>query len=377
MSTNLKSILFVVNSPNFFLSHRLPLAIAAKKAGYEVHIATASGHGVSKIKSKGLIHHSIPFERSGQNIFFDFLTFISLIKLFRSVRPTLIHLVTIKPVIYGGIAARLVGIKSVIAAISGLGTVFIDKSFSGYLRQLFVFTFYRAAFKHCNFAVIFQNLDDKNVFIEKNLVKSDYCHIIRGSGVNLSEYSFIPEPDSIPIIVMASRLLKDKGVFEFVESAKILKKQGLKIIFRLIGESDSENKTSISQKLLKKWQSEDFVELLGYREDIADQYAKANIVCLPSYREGLPKSLIEAAACGRAVVTTDVPGCRDAITPGITGLLCSVKDADNLAITIKTLIDDPNMRREMGRAGRELAQAEFAIEYIVNKHLDLYSRLTK
>ena len=376
MATNLKSILFVVNSSSFFLSHRLALAVAAKNEGYTVHIATANGPDVSKIESEGLIHHQIPFERSGQNLFSDLITFISLIKLFRVVRPSLVHLVTIKPVIYGGIAARIVRIKSVVAAISGLGTVFIDSTYKGYLRRLLVFKLYRTALKHHCLAVIFQNVDDRNTFLKKNLLKKKSCHIIRGSGVKLSNYPYLPEPSSTPIVIMAARLLKDKGVLEFIESAKILKEQGIETTFRLVGESDLDNKTSVSQKFLKQCRAEDYVELLGFREDIADQYAKANIVCLPSYREGLPKSLVEAAACGRAVITTDVPGCRDAITPGITGLLCSVKDAKNLANTIKKLIDDPIMRQEMGKSGRELAEAEFAIEHIVKKHISIYDELT-
>ncbi len=376
MSTKSKSILFVVNSPNFFLSHRLPLAVAAKKEGYAVHVATANGSDVSKIEAEGLIHHQIPFQRSGQNLLSDVITFILLIKLYRLVRPSLVHLVTIKPVIYGGLAARIVRIKSVVAAISGLGTVFIDTSFGGYIRRLLVLKLYRAALRHPWLAVIFQNTNDRDIFIKNNILKKDFCHIIQGSGVKLSDYPYLKEPSSEPIVVMASRLLIDKGVLEFVESAKILKQQGIKTIFRLIGESDPDNKSSVSEKFLKQCRAEGFVELMGYREDIAAQYSKANIVCLPSYREGLPKSLVEAAACGRAVVTTNVPGCRDAIIPDITGLLSPVKDAKSLANIIKKLIDDPILRLKMGKSGRELAEAEFAIEHIVQKHISIYKQLT-
>lgn len=375
MSKNPKSILFVVNTASFFLSHRLPIAVAAKNAGYEVHVATAGDCDVSKIEAAGLKHHEISFKRSGQNIFSDMINFFSLIKLFRNIKPAIIHLVTIKPVIYGGIAARIVRIKSVVAAISGLGTVFIDSSFQGRLRRLLVLKLYRVALNHPSLAVIFQNIDDQNTFLKLNLLRAESANIIRGSGVRIKDYPYIPEPDSIPIVVMASRLLKDKGVHEFVESAKILKRKGVEVIFRLIGESDPDNKTSVSEKFLQKCLSEGFVELLGYRQDIAEQYAKANIVCLPSYREGLPKSLVEAAACGRAVVTTDVAGCRDAITPDVTGLLCSVKDSKNLAIVIKKLIDNPTKRLNMGRAGRELAKAEFAIENIIKDHMNIYYKL--
>ena len=376
MSVNTNSILFVVNTTSFFLSHRLPLAVAAKDAGFKVHIATSDSSTSPLIKAEGFVHHSVDLKRSRTNILSNLATFISLVKLFRSVNPSLVHLVTIKPVIYGCIAARILRIKSVVAAISGLGTVFIDNSFRGLLRRLLVLKLYKSAFKHPNLAVIFQNKEDRDLFLGKNLIDSKSCHLIRGSGVQISDYPYLPEPDNVPVVVMASRLLIDKGVIEFVESAKILKLEGEDIIFRLIGDSDPDNRTGVSENFLNQCHSEGFVELLGYREDISEQYARANVVCLPSYREGLPKSLIEAAACGRAVVTTDVAGCRDAIIPNITGLLCPAKDPKKLATAIKKLILDPNRRQEMGRAGRKLAEVEFAIEHIVRLHLNIYFKLS-
>jgi glycosyltransferase involved in cell wall biosynthesis len=375
MSNQVKTILFVVNIPSFFVSHRLPLAIAAKNAGFDVHVATAHGPEILKIKTEGLTHHIIPFDRSGQNLFTDIVTFIKLVKLFRITQPDLVHLVTIKPVIYGGIAARLTGIKSIVAAVSGLGTVFIDTSFYGYFRRLLVLNMYRMALKHNRLNVIFQNPEDRNMFLNENLLESSCTRLIQGSGVKLSDYPYLPEPTSTPVVIMASRLLIDKGVFEFVEAAKILKSQGVEVIFRLVGDSDYDNKTSVSKALLNNWKKDDFIELLGFREDIAYQYANAHIVCLPSYREGLPKSLVEAAACGRAVVTTDVAGCRDAIINEVTGLLCLKKDPHELAKAIKILIDDPNKRKQMGRAGRRLAESSFSIEQIISQHMDIYEEL--
>lgn len=375
MKRHEKKILFLVNAPWFFISHRLPLAVAAKNLGYEVHVATSHGSEIEIIKSQGLNHHTIPFTRSAQNLFSNIKTFVLVVGLFKSLKPDIVHLVTIKPVIFGGIAARMIGIKSVVAAISGLGTVFIDNSIQGYFRRIIVLKLYKEALRHSRLAVIFQNLDDCNIFLEYNLIGSKDIRIIRGSGVKLSDYPYIPEPNSIITVVMASRLLRDKGVFEFIEAAKILKSQGKEIRFCLIGEPDNENKSSISAMEYKKFKADGFVELLGFRQDISNQYASAHIVCLPSYREGLPKSLIEAAACGRAVVTTDVPGCRDAITPGITGLLCSIKDPNSLARAIQELIDDPCKRQQMGRAGRDLAEAEFAIEKIIEEHIKIYDEL--
>lgn len=375
MPVKIKKILFVVNIPSFFVSHRLPLAIAAKNSGFEVHVATANGSEVQIIEDNGLTHHIIPFDRSGQNLVADITTFTKLIWLFRIIKPDLVHLVTIKPVIYGGIAARITGIKSLVAAVSGLGTVFIDSSFRGYLRRLLVLSMYRMAFKHKRLNVIFQNLEDKNMFLNENLLKSKCARLIQGSGVSLSDYPHLPEPNSIPVVIMASRLLEDKGVFEFVQAAKILKTQGTEVIFRLVGDSDFDNETSVSKKTLSSWKEEGYVEIMGFCDDIAYQYANANIVCLPSYREGLPKSLVEAAACGRAVVTTDVAGCRDAIVNEVTGLLCPIRDPHRLAETIKILIDDPNKRKQMGIAGRHLAKSIFSIEHIVDQHMDIYNEL--
>jgi glycosyltransferase involved in cell wall biosynthesis len=375
MPVQIKKILFVVNIPSFFVSHRLPLAIAAKNSGFEVHVATANGSEVQIIEDNGLTHHIIPFDRSGQNLVADTTTFTKLIRLFRIIKPDLVHLVTIKPVIYGGIAARITGIKSLVAAVSGLGTVFIDSSFRGYFRRLLVLSMYRMAFKHKRLNVIFQNLEDKNMFLNENLIESKCARLIQGSGVRLSDYPHLPEPNSIPVVIMASRLLEDKGVFEFVQAAKILKTQGAEVIFRLVGDSDFDNETSVSKKTLSSWKDEGYIEIMGFCDDIAYQYANANIVCLPSYREGLPKSLVEAAACGRAVVTTDVAGCRDAIVNEVTGLLCPIRDPRGLAETIKILIDDPNKRKQMGIAGRHLAESIFSIEHIVDQHMDIYNEL--
>lgn len=368
-------ILFVVNAPEFFLSHRLPLAVAAKKAGFDVHVATADGLDVQSIQSLGFTHHILPFVRSGQNPLSELATVLCLIKLFRCLKPSLVHLITIKPVIYGGIAARLTGIKSVVSAVSGLGTVFLADSAVARIRRWLVTRLYRASFKHKRLAVIFQNPDDRDVLIGMKALKIEQVRMIRGSGVALKDYPCVPEPEGIPKVVMAARLLKDKGVFEFVEAASLLQQRGLSVQMCLVGSPDPGNPTTVTQQELDQWITDGLVEILGHRKDIAKQYAAANIVCLPSYREGLPKSLVEAAACGRAVVTTDVPGCRDAITPGITGLLVPLKDAVGLADAIQALIENQELRKQMGQAGRQLAEEAFAIERIVEQHMNIYQEL--
>ena len=370
-----KMIMFVVNAPEFFLSHRLPVAIAAQKAGFEVHVATADGSDVQRIQSNGFIHHVVPFTRSGHNPFYEFVALLRLALLFKRIKPNLVHLVTIKPVLYGGIAARLVGIDCVVHAVSGLGTVFLAESMIARIRLRLVISIYRIALKQKRLAVISQNIDDNQLLKRIKSLEKTQARIIPGSGVRLSEYPFLPEPDGTTIVIMAARLLKDKGVVEFIEAAKLLKSRGLSIEMRLAGSPDFGNPTSVTRSDIDQWKREGNVVFLGHRTDIAAQYAAANIVCLPSYREGLPKCLIEAAACGRAIVTTDVPGCRDAILPSITGLLVPVKDHIALADAIQILINEPSLRKQMGEAGRQLAQNKFTLEKVVKEHLEIYQEL--
>jgi|TARA_R100000935_G_C2822866_1_gene160666 glycosyltransferase involved in cell wall biosynthesis len=376
LASRSKKLLFVVNAPEFFLSHRLPLAIAAKDAGYEVHVASAAGDDVQGIQAKGFHHHTVGFARSGQNPFVELNTLVQLVGLFRRVKPDLVHLITIKPVLYGGLSAHMAGIDGVVSAVSGLGTVFLADSKGAKLRRWLIAKLYSLAFKQKRLAVIFQNPDDRDTLISLGALEPNEARMIRGSGVALADYPQLSEPEgNKTVVVMASRLLKDKGVFEFVEAARILLDRGVSVEMRLIGSSDPGNLTSVTQHDIDKWENEGVVNPLGYRLDIAEQYAAANIVCLPSYREGLPKSLVEAAACGRAIVTTDVPGCRDAITPDETGLLVPVKDPIALANAIQRLVENPDLRRRMGEAGRALAKEAFAIEKIVDQHLQIYKEV--
>lgn len=372
-----KKILFVVNAPEFFLSHRLSLAEAARAQGYEVHVASAWGEQAKAIVDFGFAHHVVPFARSGQNPLVELQSFLNLVQLFRRLRPDLVHLVTIKPVLYGGIAARFAGVDAVVSAVSGLGTVFLASSPVAKVRRWLVKQLYISAFKSRKLSVIFQNPDDRDILLKMGALKFDSTRLIRGSGVNLHDYPHLPEPEGTSVVVMAARLLRDKGVMEFVEAAKLLTEQDIDVKMRLIGSPDPGNQTSVTEQDIEIFNREGIVELIGFRSDIAEQYAVANIVCLPSYREGLPKSLVEAAACGRAVITTNVPGCRDAITPDITGMLVPVKDSAALAESIQFLIENPELRSTMGKAGRALAVEEFAIEKIVNQHLQIYRELLK
>ncbi len=372
-----RRLLFVVNNPAFFMSHRVPVALAAQRAGYEVHVATMDGPAVADIQALGMTHHAIPMTRSGKHPLQELGTLLALIRLFRRLRPDIVHLVTIKPVLYGGIAARLTRVPGMVAAISGLGFVFLSNSLKMKLVRAVVARLYRLALGHPNSRVIFQNGSDRDLLKSLGAVRDAQVVMIRGAGVDLNEYRAQPEPPAPPVVVtMVARLLRDKGVQEFVQAARLLRERGLPVTMQLVGGVDAGNPASATQAEVDAWQREGCVLALGERSDVAALYAASHIAVLPSYREGLPKSLIEAAACARAVVTTHVPGCRDAIEPGETGLLVPVRDAQALADAIARLAEDAALRQRMGAAGRALAEREFNIERVARIQVELYDALS-
>jgi glycosyltransferase involved in cell wall biosynthesis len=364
-------ILFVVNADWFFLSHRLPLALAAMEAGFEVHLATAVTDRAKEIEGYGIKLHPLSIDRRSASLMEAGKLLFSLYSLIRTLSPTVVHLVTIKPVLFGGLVARLARVPRVIAAISGLGFVFTARGGRAQLRKLLVSLLYRLALSHRQVRVIFQNGDDQMILQRYAGIRDSQVVRIRGSGVDLSAWPVRSLPNTPPVVMMASRLLKDKGVVEFVEAARILR--GYKSArFVLVGGIDVGNPTSLQREELESWVQEGVIEWWGTRKDMPVVLSMSHIVVLPSYREGLPKGLVEAAACGRAVVTTDVPGCRDAIDPDVSGLLVEVRNPKALAAGIKTLLEDVQLLTSMGAAGRRLAEESFDIAEVIAKHLLLY-----
>lgn len=369
-------ILMVVNNPAFFLSHRLNVANHAVEQGYEVIIATMAGEAVSKIREHGFQHYEIPMSRSGMNPVQELSTIHALYRLYKSLSPDLVHLVTIKAVLYGGIAARLAGVKSVVFAISGMGYMFTDEKQKTGLTARITATLYRLALGHKHYRVIVQNPHDEEILKRIAYLDTARSVLIKGSGANLDQYKPTEEPAEPPVIVaMAARLLKDKGVMEYAQAAAESAEQGLPITWRLAGSLDQGNPSSLTQQELNGISGD--VEYVGEQKDIASFYSGAHIVALPSYREGLPKSLVEAASCQRAVVTTDVPGCRDAIVPDKTGLLVPVKDAQSLLEAVKKLAEDKDLRQQMAQDGRALAEQEFDEKLIAARQVGLYDELIR
>ena len=371
----IKKLLFVVNVDWFFLSHRLPIALEAQRQGYEVHIATGLTDKLDELRRHGLTVHVLALDRHGTGLANAWMTTLQLWRVLRSVRPDVVHLVTIKPILLGGLLARLVRVPSLVVAVSGLGYVFMSHGSTALVRRALVSVLYKLALTHRNLKVIFQNADDLRSLNEIVHLPAHQVATLRGSGVDLAHFVHWPLPAGVPVVVLAARLLADKGVFEFVEAAKLLKAQGCSARFVLVGTVDTGNPTSVKQTELDVWVRDGVVEWWGHRSDMAQVLSAAQIVVLPSYREGLPKVLLEAAACGRPVVTTDVPGCRDAIEPGVTGVLVPVQDALALAQAVNELILDPVRCERLGRAGRALAQQAFDVRQVVAAHLHIYAEL--
>ena len=367
-----KKLLFIVNVDWFFISHRLPIALAAIEKGYEVHLACGVTDRKSKLESLGIIVHPVSLSRSGTSILKEIKVIKEMNAVVKKVSPDVAHLVTIKGAIYGGLVTRFKKIKVRVASISGLGFVFIDESIKARVIRFLVTKLYRVALNSPNTRVIFQNESDKIIFVKNKIIKPNQSIIIKGSGVDLETYKFLPEPSGEKVIMFLARLLKDKGLIEFCEAAKALKKTGFKGRFVLVGDIDLDNPNSITQFELCNYVNSGVVEHWGFSDNASKVITQAHIMVLPSYREGLPKSLIEAAACGRAVITTDVPGCRDAITPNETGLLIPIKSHLALVNAIQVLCDNNDVRLEMGKKGRALAESCFDVVDVIDIHLSIY-----
>lgn len=366
-------IAYVVNNPDFLISHRLEVCLAAQAQGNQVHVICPVKSSISKLKDLGFKVHCIEFGRSSKNPITEIKVIYQLVSVFKSVKPDLVHLITIKPYLYGGIAARLAGVKAVVSAVAGLGMLFSSTELKYRLLRLGIYPLFKLAFGHKNQIVIFQNEEDRKALVNWRVVGKDQVRMIRGSGVDLTECPVVVEPEGVPIIAFAGRLLKDKGVEVFVEASRLLNERNIPARFWLIGEPDSGNANSVTQQQLTLWEKEGSVELFGFRKDIPSLFSRSNIVTLPSfYGEGLPKVLIEAAACGRPVITTDHPGCRDAIEPNKSGVLVPIKDELALADAIQYLIENRGERLKMGRAGRQLAEKEFSVEKVVDEHIRIY-----
>ena len=364
-------VLYLVTEDWYFCSHRLSLARCARQAGYDVVVATRVGVDGPRICSEGFKLIPIRMRRRTMAPWRELATVAELFRLYREERPDIVHHVAMKPVIYGSIAARLGSERVVINALAGLGFVFSSHGVkAGFLKPLIKLALKWLATGRGSRMVV-QNDDDATV-LQRLGVGRHRVSVIKGSGVDLEAFAPLPEPDGPPVVGMVSRMLWDKGVGELVESARILKNKGEKIRVRLVGAPDPENPASITEGQLHEWREEGLVEWSGYLDDVAAVWAQAHIAVLPSYREGMPKALLEAAACARPIITCDVPGCREIVRDGENGILVPAKDPSALAQAIIRLARDATLRRQMGARGRQRVVHEFGEQTVIEKTLALY-----
>lgn len=372
----LPRLLFVVNNAAFFTSHRLPLGLGAIGRGYEVHVACPPSPALDALPAHGFHVHPVPLSRGRNTPGSESRTLRALVRLYRRVKPDIVHHVTVKPVLYGSLAARIAGVPAVVNAVSGLGYLYTTAGAAAWLRRTAVETLYRVALRHPRMRVIFQNADDLHALVSRGLVRGRDAVLVRGSGVDLSAFAAAAEPEGTPpLVVLPARMLWDKGVGDFVEAAKILQGRGVQLRAVLVGDVDPGNPTSVPVARIREWVSSGVVEWWGQRDDMPEVLPASSVVCLPSYREGLPKALLEAAACARPIVATDVPGCREVVVHGTTGRLVPPREPAALADALESLLADPVARSRMGAAARALAEREFSVQRVVSEQLALYREL--
>jgi glycosyltransferase involved in cell wall biosynthesis len=364
-----------VNVDWFFLSHRLAVARAARDRGAEVWVGAASTGREEQITREGFRFVSIPFRRSGKNIFHEFRTIRKIARVLRDIRPDIVHNVTIKPVLYASWLSRFVGRPAVVNAISGLGHVFIASGAKARLLRGVVRMAYKAALSGDRVRVIFQNPDDMELFVAEGMVEKDRTVLIRGSGVDVDLYRPSPEQPGIPIVMFASRILKDKGAMELVEATILLRNWNVPFRLVFVGDPDPDNPATVTEGALLAWAKEGLIEWWGNKSQMELVLPLAAVVVLPSYREGLPKVLLEAASAGRPIVATDVPGCRDVVRDGWNGYLVPPRDHIRLAEAIRRLLENPGLRARMGANGREMAEREFRIEKVIADTFSIYDVL--
>jgi glycosyltransferase involved in cell wall biosynthesis len=369
-------LLIVVNVPWFFMMHRLPIAIMARSRGVDVHIACGEGAGAEDVVAQGFEFHRVDLTRAAIAPFADARSIGSLVTLYKRLKPDVVHHVTLKPVIYGSIAARIVGIPCVVNAFAGLGYVFTGGTVWARMRRMLLRALMRVALRVPHQTVVFENGDDRRLLIHARVVPPERSMVISGIGVDTDVYRVTGERPGRVQVLFASRMLREKGVVYFVEAARRLLAAGVKAKFVLVGTPDPCNPGSISESQLHKWHAEGCVSWLGFRSDMPSVIADSHVVCLPTYyREGVPRILLEAAACGRPLVATDMPGCRDIVRDRVNGLVVAPHDVEALSRALRELIENRELRVRLGQASREIAAREFALPKVLDQFWGVYSSL--
>lgn len=365
--------LFVDTQVDDFLKYRMGLVRKVQEAGFEVHVALPREPGLEDISRQGVVVHTIFMRRLSMRPFDELRCFISLLRLYRGLRPTLVHHMCLKSVLYGGIAARVAGVPAVVSTLYGLGYLFSTHTVKTYVLRPIVMVGLQFAFGHKNHRVIVQNSSDRNWLLARYNLPGEGAVLISGSGVDLSLFTPEPEPDGPPVVLMASRLLWAKGVNEFVAVARAVRAQGIRARFVLVGEPDQGHPSAVPVQTLEHWHDAGDLEWLRFRHDMSTLMAQSHIVCLPSfYGEGVPRILQEAAACSRPVVATDSPGCREVVGHDQNGLLVPVGNVEALVGAIVKLIENTPLRAAMGKRGHEIARLKYSLPQVIDANFAVY-----
>jgi glycosyltransferase involved in cell wall biosynthesis len=376
MSAARPKILFVVAEDWYFWSHRRPIATAALQNGYEVFVATRVGNCGEKIIEAGFRLLPLRLNRSSYSLFHELRTVAELRRIYQREKPDIIHHIALKPILYGSMAALGSRRVQVVNAFAGLGYLVSSPSFKARALKQVLWKMFRFLLNRPNSFLLLQNCEDRDLLVAEVGVRPEKTTVIRGSGVDVNEFQPTDEVPSTPIVLLSSRMLWIKGICDFVEAAKLLRTRGINARFVLAGDTDPGSPGAIPREKLQEWQNAGPVEWWGHQQSMSGMVQQAALVCLPSHGgEGVPKALIEAAAGGRAIVATDVPGCRDIVRHGTNGLLVPPKNPAALADAIDRLLKDAPLRAEMGRRGREIAVNEFSEEKVIQQTLALYHRL--
>ncbi len=375
-----KKLLFNITEDWFFCSHFLERALAAKKAGYSIFVLSRVSLKKDILDNYGIKFISVPYNRKSINPFYEFCVLIKIILIYKTVKPDIVHQVAAKPIIYGSIAARICRIKSVINAPVGMGYVFTSDNIKAkVLRPLIkiLFKFFIDSHNGINKRnkVIFENKEDLNYFIKLRAVDPKNACVIQGAGVRIKQ-NFRPQKNKkIPTIILVARMLKDKGINEFVEAARIINSEKILGNFLLVGDVDPGNPSSLKRQTLVKWNNDNVIKWVGWIDNVGEILKKTDILCLPSYREGLPKALIEGAAYGLPIVTTNTIGCKDVVDDGVNGFLVPIKNIEQLSKRILELIQNKHLRDKMGMESFKIASRKFSYKIINSQTLNVYNEI--
>lgn len=365
---------YIVNSSYFFCSHFLELAKETQQRGYLVTVIAGDEEKKDLLKELNFDFICIPLTRKGINPLRELKTFFILDRIIRKIKPDIVHSFTVKPVIYAGLSNFIKrNTTTYIASVTGMGSAFLSQKIKHKMLWFLLQYFYKVVFSSSNTKVIFENKDDSSFFIEHNIAPAKRVFLVNGAGVDIGLFTPNGKKDKPFKVTMVCRLLKDKGVREYISAGKVLKGKGLSIQLQLVGSIDEGNISSLSAEELNDAISKKYIEYLGQRSDVASIYQQSHVACLPSYREGLPKSLIEAISCGLPIITTDVPGCRQMIFDNKNGILVEVKSSTALADAIESLYSEPQKLLSMGNVSREMAVMYFGTQQVIDSFHKIYN----